>query len=92
MNPFEGSLGSGPDVDPRTILEAGGSPHFFRWRTGRSDATTPFLRDRCGHIPLAGQQVHTIEFPEVASLEEVQEIHSTYRVRVVDGEAQLEKL
>lgn len=45
-----------------------------------------------GYIPQQGQQVHTVEFPEVKTMDEVHRILSTHRVHVTDGKAQLAKI
>jgi hypothetical protein len=40
-----------------------------------------------GFEPLEGQQVHTVEFPDASSEQEVQEMLTSHRVRVEDGRA-----
>jgi hypothetical protein len=43
-----------------------------------------------GFIPLPGQKVHVIEFPEsLSALESLRRLHETHRVGVVDGKPQL---
>jgi len=42
-------------------------------------------------IPLPGQHVHVVEFPdEASSVEAMLRFHETHRVRVVKGKAELE--
>ena len=51
-----------------------------------TDASAPTY---LGYVPEEGQQVHTVEFPDVGA-DEILRIHSTHRVRVHGGEARLE--